>query len=162
MLPPGDLGDGPSPPPAASIVCVNIMWLMSFVLSITSTLFATLALHWARRFTQLHRILNTSRDRTHIRSFSCCGTLRYDIRRAVSMIVIFLHLSVPISCRSGGIFFHDQQAGCHHSLDGSRTVWDDLLDHNHPCLHRSRLPISYANVWRVVVPTRATGVHMRF
>jgi hypothetical protein len=94
MLPSGDLGDGPSPPPAASIVCVNIMWLISFVLGITSTLFATLALPWVRRFTQLHRNPNTSRDRTHTRLFWCCGTLRYDIRRAVSMIVISLHVSL--------------------------------------------------------------------
>ena len=102
MLPPGDLGDGP---PAASIVWVNIMWLMSFVLSITSTLFATLALQWVRRFTQLHRILNTSRDRTHIRLFSCCGTLRYDIHRAVSMIVMSLHVSLFLFLVGLVVFF---------------------------------------------------------
>ncbi|KAI0296389.1 hypothetical protein BC826DRAFT_891317, partial [Russula brevipes] len=79
---------------AASIVCVNIMWLISFVLGITSTLFATLALPWVRRSTQLHRNLNTSRDRTHTRLFSCCGALRYDIHRVVSMIVISLHISL--------------------------------------------------------------------
>ncbi|KAI0292515.1 hypothetical protein BC826DRAFT_432931 [Russula brevipes] len=104
-LPPGDPGDGSSPPPAASIVCVTIMWLMSLVLSITSTLFATLALHWARSSTQLHRILNTSRGRTHVRSFSCCGTLRYDIRHAVSMIVIFLHLSMFLFLVGLVVFF---------------------------------------------------------
>ncbi|KAI0287474.1 hypothetical protein BC826DRAFT_45935 [Russula brevipes] len=95
MLPPADLGDGP-PQAAASIVWVNIMWLMSLVLSITSTLFATMALQWARRFTQLRQILNTdtSRDRTHIPLFACCGTLRYDVHRAVSMILVFLHLSL--------------------------------------------------------------------
>ncbi|KAI0287472.1 hypothetical protein BC826DRAFT_972162 [Russula brevipes] len=83
MLPHSDLGDGPPP---ASIVWVDIMRLMSPVPSITSTgtLFATLALQWARRFTQLRRILNTntSRDRAHIRSFACCGTLRYNVHRA--------------------------------------------------------------------------------
>jgi len=104
-LPPGGLGDGPSPPPAASLVWVNIMWLMSFVLSITSTLFATLALHWARRFSQLHRIPNTSRDRTCIRSFSCCGTLRYDVHHAVSMIVMFLHLSLFLFLVGLVVFF---------------------------------------------------------
>jgi hypothetical protein len=34
----------------------------------------------------------TSRDRTHIRSFSCRGTLEYNIHHAVSMIVLFLFL----------------------------------------------------------------------
>jgi hypothetical protein len=104
MLPPADLGDGP---PAASIVWVNIVWLMSLVFSITSTLFATLALQWARRFTQLHRILNTntSRDRTHIRLFGCCGTLRYDVHRAVSMIVVFLHLSLFLFLVGLVVFF---------------------------------------------------------
>jgi len=64
-------------------------------------------------------------------------------------------LSVPVSCRPGGILFHDQQAGCHRSLDGSRAIWDDLLDHDDPRLRKSGLPISYADVWRVVVPRRA-------
>jgi hypothetical protein len=105
MLTPGDLGDGPSPPPAASIVWVNIMWLISFVLSITSTLFATLALPWVRRFTQLHRNLNTSRDRTHIRLLACCGTLRYDIHRAVSIIVVSLHVSLFLFLVGLVVFF---------------------------------------------------------
>jgi hypothetical protein len=107
MLPLSDFGDGSSPPPAASIVWVNIMWLMSLVLNITSTLFATLALQWARRFAQLHQILNTStsRDRTHIRLFACCGTLRYDVHRAVSIIVAFLHLSVFLFLVGLVVFF---------------------------------------------------------
>jgi hypothetical protein len=104
MLPHANLEDGP---PAASIVWVNIMWLMSLVLSITSTLFATMALQWARRFTQLHRTLNTntSGDRTHIRLFGCCGTLRYDVHRAVSMIVVFLHFSLFLFLVGLVVFF---------------------------------------------------------
>jgi len=55
------------PPPAASIVCVNIMWLMSLVLSIASALFATLNQQWVQKHNQLAQI---------------------------SMTVILLHLSV--------------------------------------------------------------------
>src|ERR1700730_10380337 len=40
----------PGPPPAASIVCVNTLWVMSLVLSITSALFATLKQQWANQY----------------------------------------------------------------------------------------------------------------
>src|SRR6266853_1805667 len=48
----------PNPPanqpfsPSASSICVNVMWLLSLVLSISSALFATLLQQWARKYIQ--------------------------------------------------------------------------------------------------------------
>jgi len=47
------------PPPAASIVCVNVMWLISLILSIASALFATLNQQWAQKHNQLAQIAMT-------------------------------------------------------------------------------------------------------
>jgi hypothetical protein len=163
MLPPGDRGDGP---PAASIVCVQIMWLISFVLCITSTLFATLALPWVRRFTLLHRNVNTSRARTHTRLFSCCGTLRYDIHRAVSVIVISLHVSLFLFLVGLVVFYFtinkliaivlSMVVGLFGIIYLIITV---LACVNQDCPYHTPMS-ALSGAWRVVVPTRATGVHM--
>ena len=62
MLSP-DFGDRTSLPtsplPAASIVCVNILWLMSLVLSITSALFATLEQQWTNQYVRLPKVTVT-------------------------------------------------------------------------------------------------------
>ena len=84
----------PSPPPAASIIAVNIVWLISLVLNIISALFATLTLEWTRRYTQLTQLPRTSRDRVHNRSFWFLDNLTYDMDRAVATTIMFLHLSV--------------------------------------------------------------------
>jgi hypothetical protein len=97
MLSP-DFGDQtslrPFPPPGASIIAVNIMWLISLVFNIVSALFATLALQWTRRYAQLPQIPRAPRDRVHGRPFSFLGTLTYDIDHAVATTITLLHLSV--------------------------------------------------------------------
>lgn len=45
-----------SPPPAASIVCVNILWLLSLVLSIMSALFVTLKPQRANQYLRLPKV----------------------------------------------------------------------------------------------------------
>ena len=84
----------PSPAPAASIVTVNIMWLISLVLNIISALFATLTLQWPRRYTQLPQVPKATRDRVHSRSILFLGTLTYDMDHAVAATVMLLHFSV--------------------------------------------------------------------
>ena len=46
-------------PPAASLVCVNVMWLMSLVHSIASALFATLRQQWAPKCNRLPQVAMT-------------------------------------------------------------------------------------------------------
>ena len=91
--------------PAASIIAVNIMWLISLVLNIISALFATLTLQWTRRYTQLTQLPRTSRDRVHNRLVWFPGTLTYYMDRAVAMTIIFLHLSVFLFLIGLVIFF---------------------------------------------------------
>ena len=95
----------PSTRPAASIIAVNIVWLISLVLNIISALFATLTLQWTRRYTQLTQLPRTSRDRVHNRSVWFPGTLPYDMDRAVATTIIFLHLSVFLFLIGLVIFF---------------------------------------------------------
>ncbi|KAI9509288.1 hypothetical protein F5148DRAFT_1189179 [Russula earlei] len=73
-----------SPPPATSVVFINILWLISLVLNIVSALFATLTLQWARRYAQLLQTSSTLRDLAHIRS----------MRHGIAMIITLLHTAV--------------------------------------------------------------------
>jgi hypothetical protein len=60
----------PSPPslPSASIICVNILWLLSLLLSTTSAVFATLMLQWARMFIEIPQTVGVPKDRARVRS----------------------------------------------------------------------------------------------
>lgn len=76
------------------VVLVNCIWLVSFLLSMTSALLATSMQHWARRYTQLPQIPNMPSDRARVRSFLFLGTFKYDIHHAVEIAPTLLHLSV--------------------------------------------------------------------
>ena len=89
-------------PPAASIITVNIMWLISLVLNIVSALFATLALQWTRRYTQVPR---APRGRLHSHSILLFGILTYDMDYTVSTTIMLLHLSVFLFLVGLVIFF---------------------------------------------------------
>ncbi|KAF8493437.1 hypothetical protein F5888DRAFT_1618006 [Russula emetica] len=105
---PQDVGDQISPQPShppVSIITVNIMWLISLVLNIVSTLFATLTLQWSRRFAQVPCVPRAPRDRVLSHSFLFVGTLTYDLDRAVAMTVLLLHLSVFLFLIGLVIFF---------------------------------------------------------
>ncbi|KAI0000158.1 hypothetical protein BJV74DRAFT_145859 [Russula compacta] len=79
--------------------------LLSLVLSITSRLFATLTLHWARRHIQLPQDLDPLRNPTHTCSslFRCIP--KYSMHRAVAMTVTILHLSVVLFLVGPVLFF---------------------------------------------------------
>ena len=66
------ISQNPSPPPAASIIIVNAMWLISLVINITSTLLATSTLMLQ---TQLPEVPRGPRDRIHGRSYLFLCTL---------------------------------------------------------------------------------------
>jgi hypothetical protein len=105
MLPP-EFGDQIlSPPPAAPIIAVNIMWLISLVLNIISALFATSTMQWIRRYIQPPQVPRAPRDGLHVRSFWFFGTLTYDMDHAVATTVMLLHLSVFLFLVGLVIFF---------------------------------------------------------
>jgi hypothetical protein len=94
----------PSSPPA-SIITVNIMWLISLVFNIISALFATLTLQWTRRYTQVPRAPKDHMHRLHSRSILFLGTLTYDMDHAVATTVMLLHFSVFLFLVGLVIFF---------------------------------------------------------
>ena len=83
-----------SPPPSASIICVNILWLLSFLLSTTSALFATLMLQWARIFIDLPQTPSIPKERARVRSVLFFGMRKYRMYLAVETAPTLLHLSV--------------------------------------------------------------------
>ena len=100
------ISQNPSPPPAASIIIVNVMWLISLALNIASTIFATLALipQWTRRCPQLPQV---PRDHMHSRSYLF-----------LSAVSVFLFLAGLVS-----ILFHYQQDSRHHCSDCLDCSW---------------------------------------
>ncbi|KAF8498175.1 hypothetical protein F5888DRAFT_227715 [Russula emetica] len=76
----------PSPPPAISIIIVNVMWLTSLVLNVTSTLFATSTLMLQ---TQLPQVPRTPRDHMHNRSYLFLCTLSVFLFLA-GLVIFFL------------------------------------------------------------------------
>ncbi|KAI0252544.1 hypothetical protein BJV78DRAFT_342802 [Lactifluus subvellereus] len=95
-----------SPPsPTASIICVNAMWVLSLVLSITSALSATLMQQWARRYIQLPQVPSVQAERARVRSYLYLGTLKYRMRYAVETTPTLLHLSVFLFFVGFVIFF---------------------------------------------------------
>jgi Family of unknown function (DUF6535) len=84
----------PSSPPSTSIICVNILWLLSLLLSTTSALFATLMLQWARVYLDLPQIPSVPRERARVRSVLFFGMEKYRMRLAVETAPTLLHLSV--------------------------------------------------------------------
>ena len=97
----------PSSPPSSSIICANVLWLLSLLLSITSALFATLMQQWARVYIERLQDLSVPSERARVRSGLFFGTKRYSMhmRVAVEMIPTLLHLSVFLFYVGLVIFF---------------------------------------------------------
>ena len=84
----------PSSPPSASIVYVNILWLLSFLLSTTSALFATMMQQWGRIYMALPQTQSIPSHRARVRSFLFLGTKKYSMDSVVEIAPTLLHLSV--------------------------------------------------------------------
>ena len=87
----------PSSPPNTSIIYVNVLWILSLLVSITSALFATLMLQWARVYVELTSgpgLMNVPSDRARIRSVLFLGSVKYPIQSVMEVVSVLLHLSV--------------------------------------------------------------------
>ena len=94
-----------SSPPSVSIIWVNILWLLSFLLSTTSALFATLMLQWARIYIDLPRTPSVPKERARVRSVLFFGTETYRMHLAVKTAPALLHLSVFLFFTGLVVFF---------------------------------------------------------
>jgi hypothetical protein len=95
----------PSSPPSTSIICVNILWLLSFLLSTASALFATLMLQWVRIYTDLPQFPNVPKERARVRSYLFFGVVKYRMHLAVKTAPLLLHLSVFLFFTGLVVFF---------------------------------------------------------
>jgi hypothetical protein len=82
------------PSSSSAIICVNAMWLMSLVLSITSALFATLLQQWARKYIQMPQVPRELKKQAQVRSFLFFGTQKYKMHLVVEIAPTLLHISV--------------------------------------------------------------------
>jgi len=94
-----------SQPPSVAIVLVNVMWLMSLVLSITSALFAMMLQQWARRYIQTAQVPTLASQRARVRSFLFLGLIQYDMSLTVEAASALLHSSVFLFFAGLVIFF---------------------------------------------------------
>jgi len=94
-----------SSPPSPSIICINIWWLLSFLLSTMSALFATLMLQWARIYIDLPRTLSASKECARVCSILFFGTEKYRMHLAVTTAPTLIHLSVFLFFTGLVIFF---------------------------------------------------------
>ncbi|KAH9054827.1 hypothetical protein EDB87DRAFT_1644891 [Lactarius vividus] len=97
--------DYPTFSPSTSIVCVNAMWILSLIVSITCALLATLMQQWARQYVQLPQLRTTPRERAHVRSFLFFGLKQFRMSYAVELIPSLLHLAVFLFFVGLVIFF---------------------------------------------------------
>jgi Family of unknown function (DUF6535) len=87
-------GDHSPHSPTTTIVCVNTVWALSLVLSLTSALLAILIQQWVRRYTELPLFPRLSGERARVRSYLFLGTLNFGMHHAVEAAPMLLHLSV--------------------------------------------------------------------
>ena len=83
--------------PKMSAILVNAMFLLSFVLSLISALFATLLQQWARRFTRVTQPVRCGPEkRARMRAFFSHGADKLDARAIAQRLPLMLHLSLFI------------------------------------------------------------------
>ena len=148
----------PSSPPSTSIICVNILWLLSFLLSIISALFATLMLQWARVYIDLPQTPERSegacsrsvpvlffgmekyRDRVHTRSGNGSNTPPHFLCSYFSSASWYSFSTIIFKTVAVVIF------------NRCRVVWNGILCQR-PFLPLPRLqqPVSHPNVKPMVV-----------
>jgi hypothetical protein len=93
------------PPPSASIIWVNVLWLLSLLLSVSCALFASLMQQWGRRYLQVPQIPTVPSERARVRSYLFFGTEKYLMRMVVEIAPALIHISVFLFFAGLVIFF---------------------------------------------------------
>ena len=80
--------------PGTAMVWVNILWLISLVLSLTCALIATLLQQWARSYIETPIAEDVPRHRARVRSLLIASVMWYKMPLIVEILPTLLHLSV--------------------------------------------------------------------
>ena len=75
--------------PSTSAVCVNILWFINLVLSLTCALLAALTQQWARRYLQTSQRWYAPYNRARIRAFFAGGVERFGLPIVVEALPPF-------------------------------------------------------------------------
>ncbi|KAH8982898.1 hypothetical protein EDB92DRAFT_1620088 [Lactarius akahatsu] len=86
--------DYPTFSPSTSIVCVNAMWILSLIVSLTCALLALLMQQWARQYVQLPLLGTTPRERARVQYFLHLGLKPIPMSNVVELISTLLHLAM--------------------------------------------------------------------
>ena len=98
-----------STPPSTTAICINVLWVLSLLLSTTSALFATLMQHWARIYIDLPQSRSVLSERARFRSVLFFGMEKYLMHVIVETAPTLLHLSVFLFYHGLVIFFYATQ-----------------------------------------------------
>jgi uncharacterized protein DUF6535 len=92
--------------PSTSMIWVNALWLISFEVSLTSALIATLLQQWAREYVETPKSSIDFKYRARVRSLLFQGTKLYKISLLVGILPTLIHLSVYLFFGGLMITFH--------------------------------------------------------
>ncbi|KAI0301531.1 hypothetical protein B0F90DRAFT_1589071, partial [Multifurca ochricompacta] len=91
---PSALSTPPPFSPPTSAVWVNSLWFLSFSVSLTCALLATLLQRWARRYLQVTRHRRSLHKRARIRAFFSEGINKLHLPWAVEALPTLLHVAL--------------------------------------------------------------------
>jgi hypothetical protein len=92
-----DIPPPSSPPPFSPptyAVCVNSLWFLSLLISITCALLATLLQQWAREYLKVAQIRSNLRTRARMRAYFADGVEKSLLPWAVEALPALLHVSL--------------------------------------------------------------------
>jgi hypothetical protein len=80
--------------PYGPVCVVNVLWLFSLILSLSSALFATLFQQWSRRYLELTQRRVAPHRHARIRGYMFNGISTFKMSLAVKLMPVLLHLSI--------------------------------------------------------------------
>ncbi len=90
--------------PSRAAVCVNLLWFLSLVISLSCALLATLLQQWARRYLSLTNPRCSPHRRALIREFFAKGVERLYLPWTVEALPTLLHVSLFLFFAGLGVF----------------------------------------------------------
>ncbi|KAI0265977.1 hypothetical protein BC834DRAFT_936213, partial [Gloeopeniophorella convolvens] len=93
-LVPSAISDPAAFSPSTTAVCVNALWFLSLVISLTCALLATMLQQWARHYLRVTQTRYQPYKRARIRSFYAEGVEKFRVSWAIDALPALLHLSV--------------------------------------------------------------------
>ncbi|KAI0247936.1 hypothetical protein BJV78DRAFT_1285152 [Lactifluus subvellereus] len=104
---PSTLSTPPPFSPPKYIVWVNALWFLSFSVSLTCALLATLLQRWARRYLRITRLPYRPHRRARIRAFFFEGIHKLHLPWVVEALPTLLHLSLFLFFAGLGLYLHN-------------------------------------------------------